>query len=130
MTLACLFVIYLSLTESGQLTTPELNSLIGHAHRRVDLLQRQLVEQSAMEPLRLEAAVDNQRAKDERLTDENVAQERQHFATEITKLRDAWVSFMSREISHCTYYKVCDQCQHLSSVWIYYVAHHSSHHSA
>jgi len=79
------------LTESGQLSTPELNSLIGHAHRRVDQLQRQLVEQSALEPLRLEATIDSQRAKDERLTDENVAQERQHFATEITKLRDAWV---------------------------------------
>jgi len=79
------------LTESGQLTTPELNSLIGHAHRRVDQLQRELVEQTAMEPLRLEAAVDGQRTKDERLMDESVAQERQRFAAEITRLHDAWV---------------------------------------
>jgi len=90
----CDLVIHLSLPESGQLTTPELNSLIGHAHRRVDQLQRQLVEQSAMEPLLLEAAIDNQRAKDERLNDENVSQERQRFVTEIAKLRDAWVCFI------------------------------------
>jgi len=82
------------LTESGQLTTPELNSLIGHAHRRVDQLQHELVEQTAMEPLRFEAAIENQRAKDERLTDESIAQERQRFAAEITKLHDAWVCLL------------------------------------
>jgi len=109
-TVSCLFVINSSLTESGQLTTPELNSLIGHAHRRVDLLQRQLVEQSALEPLRLEVAVDNQRTKDERLTDENVAQERQRFATEITKLREAWVGFSLEKLiiaPQCMHYKLC-----------------------
>jgi len=79
------------LAESGQLTTPELNSLIGHAHRRVDQLQRQLVEQTAMEPLRVDAVLDDQRAKDERLMDEEIAHERQRFAAEINKLRDAWV---------------------------------------
>jgi len=73
--------------------TTELNSLIGHAHRRVDQLQRQLVEQSAMEPLRMEAAVNEQRLNDERLSDEMTAHERQRFASEITKLHDAWVRF-------------------------------------
>ena len=85
---------YSPLTESGQLTTPELNSLIGHAHRRVDQLQRQLVEQSGMEPLRLEATLDNERAKDARLIDEEVAQERKRFVAETTKLHDAWVCFI------------------------------------
>ena len=80
--------------ESGQLTTPELNSLIGHAHRRVDQLQRQLVEQSAMEPLRAEAALDGQRVKDERLVDEMIAEERQRFELEINRLHDAWVCFV------------------------------------
>ena len=77
--------------ESGQLTTTELNSLIGHAHRRVDQLQRQLVEQSALEPLRMECALNEQRASDQRLSDEMITNERQHFTTEITKLHDAWV---------------------------------------
>jgi len=83
----------LIVSESGQLSTTELNSLIGHAHRQIDQLQRQLVEQSALEPLRLEAALETQRASDERLLDEKVSHERQSFAAEITKLRDAWVCY-------------------------------------
>ena len=70
---------------------PELNSLIGHAHRRVDQLQRQLVEQSAMEPLRVEESLDRQRTEDDRLLDERIAEERQRFAAEIGIVRDAWV---------------------------------------
>ena len=70
---------------------PELNSLIGHAHRRVDQLQRQLVEQSAMEPLRVEESLDRQRTEDDRLLDERIAEERQRFAAEISIVRDAWV---------------------------------------
>jgi len=68
--------------------------MIGHAHRRVDQLQQQLVEQSALEPLRMEAALDSERVKDQRLIDEDVAQERQRFDAEITKLREEWVGFV------------------------------------
>jgi len=79
------------------MTTTELNSLIGHAHRRVDQLQRQLVEQSALEPLRMEAALTEQRTNDEWTTDEMITQERQRFASEITRLHDAWVRFHCRK---------------------------------
>ena len=47
-----------------------------------------------MEPLRVEAVLDGQRAKDERLMDEEIAHERQQFAAEINRLRDAWVCFV------------------------------------
>jgi len=77
--------------ESGHLTPTELNSLIGHAHRRVDQLQRELVEQTALEPLRMDAALNKQRVNDERLSDEMIALERQRFAAEVTRLHDAWV---------------------------------------
>lgn len=81
------------MAESGQLSTAELNSLIGHAHRRVDQLQRELVEQTSMEPLRVEAALDSQRSENERMLDEKIAQERQNFASEIMRLQDVLVCF-------------------------------------
>jgi mitofilin len=76
--------------SSGRLTKSELNSLIAHAHRRVDQLQRQLVEQLAMEPLRAEAALESQRQEDERLADKQIELEQQKAAAELKSLREAW----------------------------------------
>jgi len=47
----------------------------------------------------MEAALIEQRANDERMSDEMIAQERQHFASEITKLRDAWVCFHCHKLT-------------------------------
>jgi len=78
----------------GRLTTAELNSLIAHAHRRVDQLQRQLVEQMAMEPLRADTALENQRSEDDRLTDEEIERERQKASAELNVLKEAWVLYI------------------------------------
>lgn len=46
---------------AGKLTPDELNSLIAQAHRRIDRLNRELAEQRVREPLRVEAALKQQR---------------------------------------------------------------------
>ena len=53
----------------------ELNSLIAHAHRRVDQLQRQLAEQQTLEHIRLDRAMERQREEDNILTEEAVQRE-------------------------------------------------------
>ncbi|XP_072027149.1 MICOS complex subunit Mic60-like [Amphiura filiformis] len=58
-----------------KLSEDELNSLIAHAHRRIEQLQRQLAEQQAMEQKRFAAALDIQRLEDEAITDAEINRE-------------------------------------------------------
>jgi len=60
----------------GKLTEEELNSLIAHAHRRIDQLQKQLAEQMALEQQRLQKTLDQQRDVDEKVGDQRVDAER------------------------------------------------------
>ncbi|CAH1784721.1 unnamed protein product [Owenia fusiformis] len=59
----------------GKLSEDELNSLIAHAHRRIEQLQRQLIEQQVLENQRLDAAMEKQQVIDEGIADERVIQE-------------------------------------------------------
>ena len=61
--------------QGGKLTEEELNSLIAHAHRRIEQLQRQLAEQQALEQLRTSSALDSQQKEDEKLAERKVAME-------------------------------------------------------
>jgi len=62
---------------SGKLSEDELNSLIAHAHRRIEQLQRQIAEQQALEQTRLEAALTRQQEEDEKLGDKRVQREQE-----------------------------------------------------
>jgi mitofilin len=44
-----------------KLTEDELNSLIAHAHRRIEQLQKQLAEQIALEQVRIQQSMEQQR---------------------------------------------------------------------
>ncbi|XP_035829448.1 MICOS complex subunit MIC60 isoform X2 [Aplysia californica] len=69
-------------TTSKKLTEEELNSLIAHAHRRIEQLQRQLAEQMAMERQRLSTAMEAQRHEDHGITLAAVADERSRLQAE------------------------------------------------
>ncbi|KAL5021900.1 hypothetical protein ScPMuIL_001055 [Solemya velum] len=73
-----------------KLTEDELNSLIAHAHRRIEQLQKQLAEQAVLEQNRLQEAMENQRQEDEKLTDERVAQVTQDLMNEIDVVKQRW----------------------------------------
>ncbi|KAL0973944.1 hypothetical protein UPYG_G00213270 [Umbra pygmaea] len=51
---------------TGKLTQDDLNSLIAHAHRRIDQLNRELAEQRVREQIHIEAALEQQRLEDKR----------------------------------------------------------------
>ncbi|XP_035675047.1 MICOS complex subunit Mic60-like isoform X8 [Branchiostoma floridae] len=52
----------------GKLSEDELNSLIAHAHRRIEQLQSQLAEQQLLEKSRMDDALARQRTEDEKET--------------------------------------------------------------
>ena len=61
------------------MTEEELNSLIAHAHRRIEQLQDQLAEQQALEQQRLNKALEIQRLEDKRMTEEEVKREQERL---------------------------------------------------
>ncbi|XP_070540808.1 MICOS complex subunit MIC60-like [Ptychodera flava] len=61
--------------KGKKLTEDELNSLIAHAHRRVEQLQKQLAEQQTREQQRVSSALEKQKEEDRRAADERVARE-------------------------------------------------------
>ncbi|KAL4660962.1 mitochondrial inner membrane protein-like [Arapaima gigas] len=63
---------------TGKLTPDDLNSLIAHAHRRIDQLNRELAEQRVREQLRIEAALQQQRLEDQKALDTAVSAALEH----------------------------------------------------
>ncbi|XP_048827812.1 MICOS complex subunit MIC60 isoform X4 [Brienomyrus brachyistius] len=73
----------------SKLSPDDLNSLIAHAHRRIDQLNRELAEQRVREQLRMEAALKQQRQEDKKALDKAVATalERHHEELHLEKNR-------------------------------------------
>jgi MICOS complex subunit MIC60 len=78
--------------SGGQLTETELNSLIAHAHRRIDQLQKLLAEQQVMEQQRIEKSLDRQKEEDGTLAEEMLSRERDRWAAELEILKQKWDS--------------------------------------
>jgi mitofilin len=66
----------------GGMTTEELNSLIAHAHRRIEQLQKQLAEQQALEKLRMQTSLDKKQEEDEKIADGRVGREQEKLLAE------------------------------------------------
>ena len=73
------------------MSVDDLNSLIAHAHRRIEQLQRQLAEQQAMEAQRIEVALASQKAEDEKLATARVHREKDRLRGEFNMERIEWV---------------------------------------
>ncbi|XP_060699418.1 MICOS complex subunit MIC60 isoform X2 [Hemiscyllium ocellatum] len=73
---------------TGQLSTDDLNSLIAHAHRRIDQLNRELAEQHVREQQHIEKALEHQKLEHKKTLDAAVAKALEHYQTEILLERD------------------------------------------
>ncbi|XP_025968584.2 MICOS complex subunit MIC60 isoform X2 [Dromaius novaehollandiae] len=68
---------------TGQLSTDDLNSLIAHAHRRIDQLNKELAEQRVREQQHIESALEKQKLEDKKALEAAVAKALEHHKGEI-----------------------------------------------
>ncbi|NWT61637.1 MIC60 protein, partial [Erythrocercus mccallii] len=68
---------------AGQLSTDDLNSLIAHAHRRIDQLNKELAEQRVREQQHIETALEKQKLEDKRAFEAAVAKALERYKNEI-----------------------------------------------
>ncbi|XP_036605263.1 MICOS complex subunit MIC60 isoform X2 [Trichosurus vulpecula] len=71
-----------------QLSTDDLNSLIAHAHRRIDQLNRDLAEQKVREQQHIEAALEKRKLEDDKMFEAAVAKALEHHRSEIQLEQD------------------------------------------
>ena len=94
-----------SLCVGGQLTVDELNSLIAHAHRRIEQLERQVDEQQSSEQRRVSEALRQQGQEHETLVEERLTQEKQRMNAELDMLRQQWV--LTTDVIGCLSVNIC-----------------------
>jgi len=75
----------------GQLSADELNSLIAHAHRRIEQLEKQLAEQRTAERQRVDVALGQLREENRSLAEERLTHEREQMQAELEMLKRQWV---------------------------------------
>ncbi|XP_035579821.1 MICOS complex subunit MIC60-like [Zalophus californianus] len=73
---------------ADKLSTDDLNSLIAHAHRHIDQLNRELAEQKATEKQHIALALEKQKLEEKRAFDSAVAKALEHHRSEIQAEQD------------------------------------------
>uniref|UniRef100_A0A8C5M8A0 MICOS complex subunit MIC60 n=1 Tax=Leptobrachium leishanense TaxID=445787 RepID=A0A8C5M8A0_9ANUR len=73
---------------TGQLSMDDLNSLIAHAHRRIDQLHKQLAEYRVREQQHIEVALANQKLEDKKALEVAVTKALEHYRAEIQLEQD------------------------------------------
>nr|XP_048285480.1 MICOS complex subunit MIC60 isoform X8 [Myodes glareolus] len=73
---------------ADKLSTDDLNSLIAHAHRRIDQLNRELAQQKATEKQHIELALERQKLEEKRAFDSAVAKALERHRGEIQAEQD------------------------------------------
>ncbi|XP_078409867.1 MICOS complex subunit MIC60 isoform X1 [Cetorhinus maximus] len=73
---------------AGQLSTDDLNSLIAHAHRRIDQLNRELAEQQVREQQHIDMALEHQKLEHKKVLETAVTKALEHYRSEILLERD------------------------------------------
>ncbi|XP_053560240.1 MICOS complex subunit MIC60 isoform X4 [Bombina bombina] len=68
---------------TGKLSIDDLNSLIAHAHRRIDQLHKQLADYRVREQQHIEAALENQKLEDKKALESAVTKALEHYRAEI-----------------------------------------------
>ncbi|KAF6321215.1 inner membrane mitochondrial protein [Rhinolophus ferrumequinum] len=74
--------------RTDKLSTDDLNSLVAHAHRRIDQLNRELAEQKATEKQHIALALEKQKLEEKRAFDSAVAKALEHHRSEIQAEQD------------------------------------------
>ncbi|XP_053780076.1 MICOS complex subunit MIC60 isoform X5 [Desmodus rotundus] len=73
---------------TDKLSTDDLNSLVAHAHRRIDQLNRELAEQKAKEKQHIALALEKQKLEEKRAFDSAVAKALERHRSEIEAEQD------------------------------------------
>ncbi|XP_051010671.1 MICOS complex subunit MIC60 isoform X10 [Acomys russatus] len=73
---------------TDKLSTDDLNSLIAHAHRRIDQLNKELAQQKVTEKQHIELALERQKLEEKRAFDSAVAKALEHHRSEIQAEQD------------------------------------------
>ncbi|XP_027285315.1 MICOS complex subunit MIC60 isoform X9 [Cricetulus griseus] len=73
---------------TDKLSTDDLNSLIAHAHRRIDQLNRELAQQKATEKRHIQVALERQKLEEKRAFDSAVAKALERHRSEIQAEQD------------------------------------------
>ncbi|XP_060043284.1 MICOS complex subunit MIC60 isoform X1 [Erinaceus europaeus] len=73
---------------TDKLSTDDLNSLIAHAHRRIDQLNKELAQQKATEKQHIALALEKQKLEERRAFDSAVAKALEHHRSEIQAEQD------------------------------------------
>ncbi|XP_076990964.1 MICOS complex subunit MIC60 isoform X3 [Tamandua tetradactyla] len=74
--------------RTDKLSPDDLNSLIAHAHRRIDQLNRELAEQKAIEKQHIALALEKQKLEEKQAFDSAVAKALEHHRSEIQAEQD------------------------------------------
>ncbi|TRY91180.1 hypothetical protein DNTS_006107 [Danionella cerebrum] len=69
--------------SAGKLSADDLNSLIAHAHRRIDQLNRELAEQRVREQIHIEVALEQQKLEDQKALERAVISALEHSREEM-----------------------------------------------
>lgn len=83
---------------AGQLSTDDLNSLIAHAHRRIDQLNRELAEQRVREQQHIEAALEKQKLEDKKAFEAAVAKALERHKNEIELEQERKVKWLKHPV--------------------------------
>ncbi|XP_063781069.1 MICOS complex subunit MIC60 isoform X2 [Pseudophryne corroboree] len=73
---------------TGKLSPEDLNSLIAHAHRRIDQLHKQLAEYRVREQQHIEVALERQKLEDKKALESAVSKALEHYRAEIKLEQD------------------------------------------
>lgn len=76
--------------KGKKLSEEELNSLIAHAHRRIEQLQHQLANHLALEKERIQEALEMQRKADESVCDRRIEDEAQKIKNNVDLEKQKW----------------------------------------
>jgi len=76
--------------KKGKLTEEELNSLIAHAHRRIEQLQRAVASHQTLEQLHINNALERQKEEDDKHATEQVEREKERWRAEQDVVKQNW----------------------------------------
>lgn len=85
------FILLFYFKTGKKLSEGELNSLIAHAHRRIEQLQHQLANHMAMEKERIQEALNIQQKADETVCDRRIQDEALKIKNSINLEKSKWV---------------------------------------
>ncbi|KAJ1213592.1 hypothetical protein NDU88_001226 [Pleurodeles waltl] len=74
--------------RTEKLSTDDLNSLIAHAHRRIDQLNKEMAEQRVREKQHIETALEHQKLEDQKALEASVAKALEHYRSDIKLEQD------------------------------------------